>query len=295
MIEIKTPFPWYDDIDKQNRYKTACGASCDFKLLTPLNSIPPFEIRTGEDSVEVTSWKVYCSEDGSLADDITGQAVIAGKIVVTTKDNQDYLTYDGSALTETGPNVPALILSCGTYYSVIETNVGTFYSELFYVEDFDDPEFSQIDFPLFTPWRWYDNQEKQNRYKGACEASCNFYLLSGNDALPPFMFRKPSMSNVINSWVLRSLDGSCEHNLDTSPLQLAALDGKDYVYYNGDDIDDLPCGTFESIITINGIEYFSEIIKITNDFNNGSFYILQEDGDYLLQETDDKLIQEQNG
>jgi hypothetical protein len=295
MIEapIKTAFPWYDDIDKQNRYKSNCASLCDFKLLTPLNTIPPFEIRTGENLIEVTSWKVYCI-DGSLADDITAQATIAGRVVVTTVDGQDYLTYNGTPLEGGVPSVPALILSCGTYYSVIETNETTYYSELFYCEDFEDPAFVQSDFPLFTPWRWYDDQQKQSRYKGACEANCNFYLLTGNDALLPFMFRKPSVSNTINSWVLRDLDGTCEHNLDTSVLNITVKGLYDYIYYNGEDIEDLPCGTYESIITINGTPYYSELIKITSDFssNGTEFYLLQEDGFKILQETNFGILLE---
>lgn len=295
---IKTAFPWYDDILKQNRYKETCLANCDFKLLTPLNTIPTFEIRTNENGVEIITWKVYC-QDGSLADDITSHTsggFAEDRININTIDGQDYISYKGVPLIDLGMGdpTPPLILSCGAYYSVLETNVGNYYSELFYCEDIDDPSFVQSRFPLFTPWRWYDNQEKQNRFIEPCLANCDFYLLTGNDALLPFMFNKLSGSNVINSWVLRSLDGTCEHNLDTALLNIAVFESGDYVYYNGEDIADLPCGTFESIITINGTPYYSELIKITNDIstNGDDFYILQEDGSLILQETNFGILQE---
>lgn len=291
---IKTAFPWYDDILKQNRYKEQCVSSCNYKLLTPINTIPPFEIRTNEYGISFVSWKIFCAEDDTEIIDISTHITIGNAIEIVTIAGQDYIVYSGAALTETF-FAPALILECGTYYSVLETNEASYYSELFSVENgVIDVDFNQTVFPLYTPWGWYDNQEKQNRYKEQCLANCDFCLLTGNDALLPFMFRKPSMSNVINSWVLRSLDGVCEHNLDTSPLNIAVFGVYDYVYYNGTDIDNLPCGTFESIITINGLNYYSEIIKITNDIssNGDQFYILQENGAKILQENSFGILQE---
>lgn len=286
--EIKTPFRWYSDIEYQNRYKDHCIAACNFKLLTPLNSILPFQIRTTDNSmVGVLALEIYCAESDELYLDITSAITIS----TDAYDGFVYVTYLGGSF--------SLSLPCGSYYMRIETDSADeneiYYSEVFYVEDFSNPSFSQMDFPLKTIWRWYDNQDKQSRNFSACESACEYYLLSGNDALLPFMFRKPhSVSNTINSWVLRDINETCDHTLDSN-LYISIyldVDGYDYVVYDGASISDIPCGTFQSVMTINGVEYYSEIIKVVDTITNNtdSIYILQETGDLLLQQSGSGLL-----
>ncbi|MES2395611.1 MAG: hypothetical protein V4549_06395 [Bacteroidota bacterium] len=277
--ELSLGFRWYNDIEKQGRYKSYCLASCDYKRLTPLNSILPFQFDTHAAGIVITSWSINCMSNDTQTVDLS--ASIASKLYISSKDGIDHIFYNGSS-------IGSLVLPCGYYYSVIETSQGTFYSEIFYCTDITDTSFSQMDFSLFTAWRWYNNSAKQNRYKTYCKNMCNYYRLCGDDALLPFMFRKPeTISNPKNSWVLRDVDGSCEHNLDMSPIVIENNGDYDYVYYTGGSISNLPCGKYESILTINGISYYSELIEIVNTIssNTDSSYLLQETGSKLLQET----------
>lgn len=285
--ELNTGFRWYDDIEKQSRYKDSCKAVCDYKRLTPLHKILPFQIYIPASLTEVYTWYIRIACDDSLAFDLTPYFSF---LQVWTIDGTDRIIYEGN-------NIPELIdLPCGDYYCEIETNNGTFFSEVFTSQDISDPAFSQIDFPLFTVWRFYDNQLKENRFKKYCEAICDQYLLSGNDALIPFMFRKPhTVGNVVNSWILRSLDGTCTTLLDTSKIHITLRDGFDYVYYLGDALSGLPCGVYECVITVNNIAYYSEPINIINTISsNGSDtnYLLQENGDPILLETTEIILLE---
>lgn len=275
--EIKTGFRWYDDPDKQIKNRNYCQAACDFKRLTPLNTVPNFQIRTTDTSlVGFPSWKIYCAEDDQEYLDITSKT---GNLSAHSDEGFVYVIYNGASL--------SITLPCGSFYMVLETTNETYYSEVFYTSaDVTDTSFSQMDFPLFTAWRWYNDQDKQNRYKGYCENLCDFYRICGDDALLPFMFRKSSVSNTINSWVLRDLDGTCEHNLVPAVIHINVKDGYDYIFYNGDAIADLPCGKWESILTINGVPYYSELIWIVDTINSNT------DTDFLLQETGDMLLLE---
>lgn len=273
--ELHTGFRWYDQIEKQNRYKSYCANNCDYKLISQKSDLLPFIIKTEDSGASLVSWKVFC-EDGSASIGINGTPQFV------EWEGSEYIIYEGGGIT-------GIDLPCGYYYSVIETSQNTFFSEVFFVDaELLFVEFFQDDMPLFTLWNWYDNQLKQNRFKSYCKTGCGFHLLSGQDALLPFMFRKRSMSqsSIIDSWILRNLDQTCEVILDISKLQIVYDNSYDYIIYMGEDLDTLPCGIFESIVTINGLEYFSETIKIISDFEtNDLAYLLQENGAKILQES----------
>lgn len=312
--ELNTPFRWYNDIDKQNRYKGHCAANCDYKLISRNDNLLPFQIRgeTGEDSPIVYSWTIHCAEDDAFYMSLDKDLLT----VVSLVNGYYYIIFS--------PDDPLTqLLECGSYYSQIVTSDNiTFTSEVFTVVDFEDnsiePSLAQI--PIFTAWRWYDNIEKQNRYRSNCAASCDYYLITPQNSLLPFQFRIPTGSpGTVEFFKLIAVDGSCEHYIDPSVIQkfttsVGDYDGSgvidindlfaflsdggivyDYFYYNGDPISDLPCGRFYGVITIDGVDYYSELIEtadISNPINEPGNYILQETGFKILQETGFGLLTE---
>lgn len=299
--ELNTPLRFYNDITKQNRYKENCAATCNYKLISRNDQFLPFQIRTDIDNFPaplLTKRELYCADDNSLVADITFD--LAG-LSFQEIDGVMYIIYEGG-------DIISPVLDCGAYYikfgltdlANFPTIVNSYYSEVFNVVDFEE-ETEDENLPIFTAWRWYDNIDKQTRYKGNCSASCDYYIISNNTGLLPFMFKKNIDFLVVTSWVLRAVDESCEVVLDPSLLQLANFGEEDYLYYDGTPIDGLPCGAFYSIITMtadDGAEreftFYSELIKlveITSSDTPGN-YILQENGFKILQETGFGLLQE---
>ena len=126
--ELKTSFPFYDSIEKQNRYKINCyGDYTSFKLLTPKNRLLPFQLRREMNVNYLTSVLLY-SVDGTYIDDLF--PYIEGDISYATVSGKDYITYFGTS--------SALDLTCGYYYLVATDGTNTWYSEVFCVENFMD-------------------------------------------------------------------------------------------------------------------------------------------------------------
>lgn len=300
---LKLPFAWYTDIDMQNRYKENCSAICDFKLVSPVNKFLPFQIRTDlipAHGILITHWRLMCAQDNSLYRDLTP---IIGQLDVYVLDDVVYLIYDNEAdLTAD--------MDCGSYYLEIETSdtenfpnpAATFYSEVFVATDFTETlDTEQL--PLFTAWRWYDNIDKQTRYKGNCSATCDYYLISGNDALLPFQLKTELQVLDIDEFKLVAVDGSCERLLDTTMIHEEVFGSITYLIYYGDLIADLECGSFYGVISAtvtDGIdifqqEFYSELIKlvqITEVDPTSEDYLLQETGFKILQETGFGLLLE---
>jgi hypothetical protein len=278
--ELHTGFRWYDNILKQNRYKSYCGA-CDFKLISPCNKLLPFIIIT---YTIPTSWKIYTKEGVSVLD-ISSCLSEIGQI--TTAIGNKYLEYKGTNLS------CVYSLDCGYYYSVLSDGDNSLYSEVFYVSPMLEPPLVQIDFPLPVVWPWYNNQLKQNRFKAQCLNHCDYYTISGKTVLPSFQFRRPHVANPVIYWALRSLDGTCEIILDTSLLIITTIGGYDYIEYDQVPISNLECGVFESIISDGIALYYSELVKIVDsDALIPTNFILQESGYRLLQEDLGRLILE---
>lgn len=125
---VFTAFPWYTDKKLLNHYKEQCLQECHFKLLTPLNSLLPFNIVRPRIPNEIISWQVMCP-DGSNVVDLDPEL-----ISIYTAADGDHIIYNGADL--------GLELPCGFLVSVITDGVNTFYSEMFWVESDlagDDP------------------------------------------------------------------------------------------------------------------------------------------------------------
>lgn len=285
--ELATAFPWYTvTVEKQNRNKGHCQGICPFQYFSQLNKIPTFlfnaNTNTVVDTSGITFWEIWCESDDFYLD-ITAKKT---NLQVTVANGSDYIYYDGDDL--------SITLPCGYYYMKMTAGGQTFYSEVFYVKDFTAYDYIQdTDKTLFSAWPWYDNQLKQTRNKAYCKSVCDYYFIWPSTNLPQFIFKRTAISfSSFNRWILRDVDETCEYELDVSLLKFITIDGYDYIYYTGEDIT-LPCGKFESIITIDGLSYYSELIHIQDNLNDiipDTNYILQENGFILLQENGSGLL-----
>lgn len=59
---------------------------------------------------------------------------------------------------------------------------------------------------LYTPFRWYDSIDKQNRYKSQCVNLCDFELISPCDDVLPFQIKNAAIGTP-TQWLLHSVDG----------------------------------------------------------------------------------------
>lgn len=288
--ELNLPFRFYNDIEKQNRYKDNCSATCNFNLISAPDRLLPFQVRTqiGTSPASfIKSWKIMCASDGILYRNLS--ALVVSQLEAEFAGGELYLTYD--AASSIGDDI-----DCGSYYIEIQltnsdsfpTTTNTFYSEVFNVVDFTvTPAIENL--PIFTAWRFYDNIDKQNRDRSNCSASCDYYLISAQTNLLPFQFRILNNSpHIVTGFKLVAVDGSCEHILENNLISKFTDSDVlyDYFYYLGDIIEDLPCGNFYAVVAIDGVEYYSELIKITD------MEIVVDIGDYILQETGFNILQE---
>ncbi len=122
--QIRTTLRWYDSEVKKNANQRECieeMEACPYKLLTPPDSLLPFQL-TRLNSVEaITSWGIYDSE-GSLVYDLTADLDLINIRRFTT---YDYLTYSGEVISE--------LMDEGSYHSRIVTGGTTYFSEDFFV------------------------------------------------------------------------------------------------------------------------------------------------------------------
>jgi hypothetical protein len=275
--ELNTSLRFYDDVDKQNRYRLNCLAVCDFKQYCPENNVLPFQFMAEYDTTtDVTGWSVLCASDGSEHVDLS--LYLDQVNVHHSEDVGTYITYLGAGL--------GITLGCGDYYTriTLTTDAGEFfyYSEVFTIKDsLTENEFVQSIFPVYSVWTWYDSAIKRIENYEPCNKLCPYTILCGNDALIPFQYRVESVTSV-TSWTLSNED--CYVSLDHTLLTVQTVGDYKNIIYNGDLIN-LPCGVFYSEMVIDGVTHYSEPILITNEFETaGTNYILQETGDLLLQE-----------
>lgn len=131
--ELPLPFPWYDALQKQNRFRENCGSTCDFELITPRSSLLPFQFRREKSATLLTRWQImYLSDTEAL--DITRNITLVN---AKTVEGNDYFFYGGEALQvdlEPG-NTQALDLPPGKYYSVLSAGSETYYSEVFTIPE----------------------------------------------------------------------------------------------------------------------------------------------------------------
>lgn len=125
--ELPTSFPWYDKIEKQNRYNEHTGSVCDYKLISPADALLAFQFyRAIPGGVMPTTWQIFEINSNGLIADLVANIPLLTRFV---KEGREYITYFGQALQN-------LALSAGYYYSRIGFPGGDFYySEMFYVPD----------------------------------------------------------------------------------------------------------------------------------------------------------------
>lgn len=280
--ELNTGFVFYNDLDKQNRFRRNCSAVCDYILPCPYATILPFQVKINpDDTTSVSSFQVICASDDSLIFDPTIFNLIN---IATIDDVATYLTFNGATFKDEIP--------CGKYYVKLtfsnEEGEFIYYSEVFTIIDgFHDPTFVQSIFPIYSAWAWYNNELKISKNNSPCDKVCPYLLLCGNDALLPFQYLVES-ATIITSWIL--ISGECLFSLNPGMLSIQIMGTYKNIIYEGDPID-LPCGLFYSQMVIDGVTHYSEPIFISNAFETaGTNYILQEDGDKLLQEDNFGLL-----
>lgn len=302
--EINTPFVWYDDILKQNRYNTYCDAICDYKLISPTDTLLPFQIKTNEATYLIQSWKLYCADDDSLYVDLS--AYIGELQTFAPRNDYYYIVYT--------PTMSfAEELECGSYYSIVSgitqsgASFGTFlyYSEVFNVVDFSDDSGIQDSFPLFTPFRWYNNILKQNRYKEYCSATCDYCLITLEDTIPTFQIRTDILSSTViglHSWKLYCSTGEEFVDLSGASLLFSLVfvnnaDGYKYISYHGGTLTgiNIPCGMYYSVLevidlSLNVTSFYSELFCVKSDISDDTTNYLQTDSGVNLTDDDGNFL-----
>lgn len=126
---LPVAFPWYDKKQKLNVYKLNSVGKCDYKLLSPLDALLPFQFYRTAALEAPKTWEIREINSDNL------QATIASldKIRAKTLEGKDYFYYDGSVLQTSAGN---LNLQAGNYYysKIIFPSGYTAYSEMFYVD-----------------------------------------------------------------------------------------------------------------------------------------------------------------
>jgi hypothetical protein len=146
--ELPIAFPWYDRIEKQNRFNENTESVCDYRLISPADALLPFEFaKNTPTGVGPNAWEVFEANSQAQAANITANIP---KIFFTTKEGREYFCYHGEALT-------SLALSPGYYYSRLAFPDGTFsYSEMFFVPENFFYTFNEPTAP-FLKLTWYNN------------------------------------------------------------------------------------------------------------------------------------------
>lgn len=123
--QVKTPFRWFDSEAKKTRFRSECRAEfegCPYQLLTPSDSLLPFQFARPSSVSPITTWQVY-DLDGNLVVDLTADIA---NLRIDRFSGYDYITYFAEVLSETLPE--------GFHYSTITSGGYTYYSEDFYVK-----------------------------------------------------------------------------------------------------------------------------------------------------------------
>lgn len=134
-----SPFPWYDDISKQNHRRDYAFGNI-FPLITPNNRLLPFQFRRDSRSASVTS-VILRNIAGRQMYDIT-DAIKETGLTIRSFDGYDLIIYSG--------NIPmAISMREGYYYAEMSDGVETWYSEVFdVVGQLDD----------FMKIEWWDEE-----------------------------------------------------------------------------------------------------------------------------------------
>lgn len=121
---------------------------------------------------------------------------------------------------------------------------------------------------LPVAFTWYDKIEKQNRYRENMQATCDYHLISPRDALLPFQFRKPTLSEFPTSWIIREVNTKnqvADLTASLGQLKAKSIGNYDYFYYGGAALPGLflDLGYYESLLTYpSGYVAYSEMFYI---------------------------------
>lgn len=124
--ELPIVFPWYEKIEQQDRYRENVNGICAFKLISPKNSLLPFQFRKPKTGAAPTGWIVLRLDDNSTVADISASIP---DIVFSSKVEWDYFTFQGTPITD-------LDLAPGFYFSIlIFPDDSVRFSEVFFIPD----------------------------------------------------------------------------------------------------------------------------------------------------------------
>lgn len=126
---LPVAFPWYDKLEKQNRYRENALPVCDYKLITPRDALLPFQFYKTSNLQRPSAWTIRNVNTKVTVATLTPSL---SQIVGKTVRGQDYFYYVPTvALTTTGGT---LSLATGFYESLLTFPNGYIaYSEMFYV------------------------------------------------------------------------------------------------------------------------------------------------------------------
>jgi hypothetical protein len=122
--ELPVGFPWYDRIEQQDRYNENVEPVCDYKLISPVNALLPFEFILPPGTVMPTIWEILRIDSNAVEVDISAQI---GLIRSAERNGKTYFYYDGAAL--------EMLLPAGGYFYSRLTFAGGIkkFSEMFYI------------------------------------------------------------------------------------------------------------------------------------------------------------------
>lgn len=118
--------------------------------------------------------------------------------------------------------------------------------------------------PVVFPW--YDKIEKQARYKENVEKVCDYKLITPNNALLPFQFRRLSSLSTTTSWKIFEVNtGTLVKNVttsleDTVSFRKKTAEGYDYFYYTGKALT-----SSDSIIPPLSFGYYYAVIEFSDN------------------------------
>lgn len=148
--ELPVSFPWYNKIEKQNRYNEHTGGICDYQLISPVDALLPFEFYKQPAGTSLPSaWEVFEINTQNLIADISANIGLLYRVI---REGREYFCYHGEQLA-------GLALPAGYFYSRMTFADGTFfYSEMFHVPEslFYIANDSNIDFLKLV---WYNNSD----------------------------------------------------------------------------------------------------------------------------------------
>jgi len=148
--ELPVAFPWYDKIEKQNRYNDNTATICDYQLISPADALLPFEFyKNPAGGAPPTTWEVFEINSQTLVADISADIYL---IYTTIKEGREYFCYHGEQLA-------GLAMPAGYFYSKLTFPDGTiYYSEMFFVPE----DFFYIANDNFIPYlklQWYNDSD----------------------------------------------------------------------------------------------------------------------------------------